>query len=520
MKVFLMYPNKNIDPEMGLPWNETVLTQDLELNRILEHMANGEKFVYGISKKVLLNMENEEETILYRQAVLKDCIKNSAHVREIYRILIRSITEEKKQYFWFSQTNQELVLHESIKVIHIFIDGLNDLRKISDAKWEDFESVGFKSLFSIIRNELDDVYISSIEKHLKTLEFPGGVPISTELGRGNEGVNYTLLKPRDKKGKFSIIKSTSRTKHYTFTLADRDESGAQAIADMRNRGIRRVTEVLKESAEQVLGFFEMLRNELGFYIGCLNLYEHITGKGEPLSFPIPVKSDENILSFRGLYDISLSLEIPERTVGNDLQADGKDLAIITGTNRGGKSTFLRSVGQAYLMMQCGMYVPAVFFRSDIRNGVFTHFKKEEDRGMTMGKLDEELNRMSMMVDHMTRGGLMLFNESFSSTNTREGSEISRNIVNALLENGIKVMFVSHLYEFSISFFEKRRKETLFLRAERRSDGTHTYRIIEGDPLETSHSEDLYNKIFKNTENDYEREELPGIEEKSDYSKRS
>ena len=60
MKVFLMYPHRNIDSDMGLPWNEKVLIQDLELNRILENMANGDKFLYEISKKVLLNMENEE----------------------------------------------------------------------------------------------------------------------------------------------------------------------------------------------------------------------------------------------------------------------------------------------------------------------------------------------------------------------------------------------------------------------------------------------------------------------------
>ncbi len=516
MKVFLMYPHRNIDSDMGLPWNETVLIQDLELNRILENMANGDKFLYEISKKVLLNMENEEETILYRQSVLKDCIKNSSQVREIYDILMRSIKEEKRQYFWFSQTNPELILHESIKVIQIFINGFNSLRKISDRSWDDFESDGFKSLFSIIRNELDSNYLSSIENHLRALKFPGGVPISVKLGRGNEGVNYTLLKLKEKKSRLSTLMSSGRMKRYTFTLGDRDESGAQAIVEMRNRGIINITNVLKESAEQVLGFFDMLRNELAFYIGCLNLYEHITGKGEPTCFPIPVKGNEDILSFSGLYDISLSLGLSEKTVGNDLQADGKDLAIITGTNRGGKSTFLRSVGQAYLMMQCGMYVPAVSFKSDLRTGIFTHFKKEEDKEMTMGKLDEELNRMSIMIEHITRGSIVLFNESFSATNTREGSEISRNIVNALIENGIKVLFVSHLYEFSISFYERRRKETLFLRAERRSDGTHTYRIIEGNPLETSHSEDLYNRIFRNTDNGGERGDLSGINQEATH----
>ena len=43
-------------------------------------------------------------------------------------------------------------------------------------------------------------------------------------------------------------------------------------------------------------------------------------------------------------------------MGNDVDADGKSLVMITGANQGGKSTFLRSVGLAQLMTQCGMFV--------------------------------------------------------------------------------------------------------------------------------------------------------------------
>ena len=45
-------------------------------------------------------------------------------------------------------------------------------------------------------------------------------------------------------------------------------------------------------------------------------------------------------------------------MGNDLSADSKALVVVTGANRGGKTTFLRSVGLAHLMMQCGMFVAA------------------------------------------------------------------------------------------------------------------------------------------------------------------
>jgi DNA mismatch repair ATPase MutS len=48
----------------------------------------------------------------------------------------------------------------------------------------------------------------------------------------------------------------------------------------------------------------------------------------------------------------------KEVVGNDIDADGDSLIIVTGANQGGKSTFLRSVGLAQVMTQCGMFVPA------------------------------------------------------------------------------------------------------------------------------------------------------------------
>ena len=67
----------------------------------------------------------------------------------------------------------------------------------------------------------------------------------------------------------------------------------------------------------------------------------------------------------------------QRTVGNDIEADGKNLIIVTGANQGGKTTFLRSLGLAQLMMQSGMFVPAARIQPNIVDGVFTHFKREK-----------------------------------------------------------------------------------------------------------------------------------------------
>ncbi len=115
--------------------------------------------------------------------------------------------------------------------------------------------------------------------------------------------------------------------------------------------------------------------------------------------------------------------------------------------------------------------------------------------MKSGKFDEELSRMSDIVDHITPNSMLLFNESFGATNEREGSEIARQIVSALLETHIRIFFVTHLYEFACGFFATKMEEVLFLRAERQADGRRTFKLFEGEPLQTSYGKDLYNQIF-------------------------
>ena len=88
---------------------------------------------------------------------------------------------------------------------------------------------------------------------------------------------------------------------------------------------------------------------------------------------------------------------------------------------------------------------------------------------------------------------MLFNESFSATNEREGSEIFRQITQAIMEHGIEVFSVTHLYTYAAAFFGSNQAQ--FLRAERLENNERTYRIIPGEPLETAFGMDLYENIF-------------------------
>jgi len=149
------------------------------------------------------------------------------------------------------------------------------------------------------------------------------------------------------------------------------------------------------------------------------------------------------------------------------------------------------------MMQAGMFVPAESCSSEVCDGIFTHYRREEDTTMTSGKLDEELHRMSDIADNVTQNSMLLFNESFASTYETDGSEIARQITIALVEKGIRVFFVTHLYEFAHGLFDNKMRNAIFLIAKRMPDGTRTFRLIEGEPLRTSYGEDLYHRILKN-----------------------
>ncbi len=495
MKAFLLFRNRDFDSEHSLPSFTDYLVQDLELNTIFNVMSNGDEFIFDISKKVLLSSLNYVDTILYRQDVIKDCLKNSATVRNLYSIAIEGIGQEKKTYFGFFSKYPDAILHSSIDLLHLFIGTLKKLKKIADEESSKFESEGFKRFFKMIQVELNDEYFETIEEHLRDLEFKNGMLIGVSLGTGNKGKDYLILKSDEKRGNFLDRVFSKKEESYTFAISDRDERGAEALGQIKDKAINSVANALAQSTDHILSFFKMMRTELAFYVGVLNLHDRIVKIGEPICFPEPRPMNERVHDFENLYDISLAIIKEERIVGNEINANGKDLVFITGANQGGKSTFLRSVGIAQLMMQAGIFVPAQRFTANISSGIFTHYKREEDKKMDSGKFDEELKRMDEIANLVQSNSMVLFNESFAATNEREGSEIAKQIVLALVEKNIKVFFVTHMYELSHGFYKQKMDNALFLRAERSTDGSRPFKLKEGEPLQTSYGSDLYKKIF-------------------------
>jgi DNA mismatch repair ATPase MutS len=493
MKVFLMHRERDLDLEQPLPANAEALIQDLELDTLLDAMARGDDYLRELARKCLLLGLTEPEAIRYRQRNLDDCLEQPAIVREMYELAIEGLESKRKaQLLWF-RDSPDTLLAKSVRMLELLTDVLKRLRKLADEHAAGFRSDGFTRLFATLVRELDDDYLQTVDGHLRELKFRRGALISAELGPGNRGTRYVLRKPNEQ----SLLQKLTPTRpaSYSFSVADRDEHGMQTLSELRGRGINLAASALAQSTDHILSFFNMLRAELGFYVSCLNLHEQLLEKGEPTCFPESLEPHETVLSAQQLFDVSLAFHLDSKVVGNDVDADGKALVMITGANQGGKSTFLRSVGLAQLMLQAGMFVGAEAFTANTCDGVFTHFKREEDATMTRGKLEEELNRMSEIADRIRPTSLLLCNESFASTNEREGSEIARQVVGALIDARVKVFYVTHLFDLADGFYRQQLGTAHFLRAERQPGGQRTFRLLEGEPLPTSYGPESYRRIF-------------------------
>jgi len=474
--------------------NDATMTKDLELQTLWNAMAAGDEFLFEVARRVLLSGLADPDAIVYRQHVLADCIEHPETVRQLYQLAVEALENERQVGGWWSSSGPDRILSRSVQVLRLQAGVLRALRQVADEHGRDFRSEGFTRFFTMIGQELDDEYLDTVERQLRQLEFKHGLFESAELGKGLNGRSYVVRTSREQRWT-ERLPFGNHAGTYSFTIPPRDEAGFHALETIRGRGLNLVANSVAQSADHVKSFFTMLRLELAFYLGCLNLHDTLSAKGEPVCFPDPLPTEQLALTTDGIYDVALTLHLQDRTVGNDVNADGESLIMITGANQGGKSTLLRSLGLAQLMMQAGMFACARSFRAGVCAGVFTHFNREEDDTMESGKLDEELSRMSTIAGQIARHSILLCNESFASTNEREGSEIARQVINAMLARQIKVFFVTHMYDLAHGFHAQQRDDALFLRAERQPDGSRTFRLTEGEPLPTSYGQDSYQRIF-------------------------
>ena len=201
----------------------------------------------------------------------------------------------------------------------------------------------------------------------------------------------------------------------------------------------------------------------------------------------------------GLYNLKLiATEQPENVVPNDLVFDPeKRVYVLTGANRGGKTTVTQAVGQLFILAQSGIPVPAESFEYDPADRVLTHFPADEDKTLDLGRLGEECRRFRELFVSCTPESLLLLNETFSTTSFEEGYFIAADAVRAILGRGTRTIYNTHMHKLAqdldtvINTGEAEGK-AVSLVAETR-EGKHSFRVVIAPPEGQSFARDIAEK---------------------------
>ncbi len=494
MKAHLLFPDRDL-PEAAAPTPLLrAAVQDLDLAGIFDAMAAGDRSLREVVERVVLANPPEATVVRYRQDALDDCLRQPVVVRRLHGLAVEAL-ERERQIWGFSERSPSSVLFRALQVLDVFLGVLSRVRALADAHAGAFRSEAFGRLFAGIRTEIDAAFFADATAHLERLRARDRLLLSSYVGPDVRPDGWTLRTPAAEPTSFWRRLIRRPPAGSSFVIDDRDETGHRLLGELADQGLTPASVALGRSADHLLQFLRALRDELGFYVGALNLEDRLRPTGNPLCRPDVDGTGGPTITARGLYDLGLAVRTGRRLVPNDVDAGGKRLVVLTGANQGGKSTLLRALGVAQWFAQAGLRVGADRLSTGIASGVFTHFRREEDASMQRGKLEEELSRLRDVVGALRPGGLLLCNESLSSTNEREGSEIANGVVRALVDGGVTVIFVTFLHEFADGWYRHGRSDSLFLRVERLPDGTRTFRLVPGGPLPTGFAEDLGHELL-------------------------
>ena len=536
MKVCLLYRDKE-RPDEESYYDSASIVGDLGLEKIFQSASkkviyeNGE--VKGVEKEdtylrdtmktVMLIPLTTKEQVEYRQKIVKDCIRNESFIRELYdssSAMIRKWNElGRGGNQKFQQSNPTSKLITDIRVMHLFCDTLSEIKRLFDCWGEHFISEGLKDFDRDLHASFSKEREEFVRKILDDISFFTDGSDTDDEGREKivrprivmecgleDGLKFSSIKLEEvssRSDKF-LKRGSAKYKIREF-MNSRIPDSFSTVNDIRINEQSQILEFgivsylvdcLKKEMEEFQSFFERLRFQSAFYLAAVQLKAQMERIGGEWCFP--TVCDRRDLEFTELRELSMGLERHVSIIGNSCSLKSRDLLIVTGANQGGKSTFLRSLGIAQVMLQSGLMVMAQSYCGGIFPRVFVHFTRREDSEMNSGRLDEELNRMNKIVEHLGDGSLLLLNESFATTTEKEGSVIAYDIVRALSEAGVRILMVTHLLSFArkIHEEEKDNPETgvEFLSAERKEDGSRTFRMIRHEPELTSFGLDLYEKI--------------------------
>lgn len=215
--------------------------------------------------------------------------------------------------------------------------------------------------------------------------------------------------------------------------------------------VKKLRDTLTKYANIAVMNISQLIPEFIYYIRFAEFVEKNMSEGFPFCEAEVIDNGETSMDAKGLYNLKLAMNVESKDdiVYNDLVFDEEHrIYILTGANRGGKTTVTQAVGLMFVLAQGGIFVPASSFGYKPVDCIYTHFPADEDKTMDLGRLGEECVRFREIYSECTADSLLLLNETFSTTSFEEGFYIARDSVRALADKKVRTIYNTHMHKLA------------------------------------------------------------------------
>ncbi len=518
---------------------------DLSLDLLAETLSK-EKTETAVIYHYLTHLCEDDKVARYRNEIFEDILRYP-EIREKMREVLQKI-DFLRQYGSFQKITdasgvwdlvhrmgemEEYILsveaiYEILSKTPIRSEGLKNLRDYTKSLYEESGFSALKQDITDLKKDTSEIKSVTLGVNLNDRFEPNSVGIvsvnskyytkSTVISHfndfiyGSEKQSFTYDPTRSDQfdGNSYTPMALPGIPLTSLSLLSREDRGNdvirsmdRAIAHMIGKIVRKLKTVISRHVNISTIVITGMIPELMYYIRFAEYIEKMKEAGFSFCTPQAMPSEERGMQTEGLYNLKLANEIRlhpgDRTakdvIGNTLDFSKEHrIYILTGANRGGKTTFTQAVGLAYVLAQGGISVPALSFSYSPVDNIYTHYPADENETMDLGRLGEETKRFRELYQAATRKSLLLLNESFSTTSYEEGYYIARDVVRALKYLGVRTIYHTHMHKLAEEIEVLNREETAEDMAaslvSQSREGNRSYRIVLAPPEGLSYARDI------------------------------
>ncbi|MEG1994349.1 MAG: DNA mismatch repair protein MutS, partial [Oscillospiraceae bacterium] len=189
-------------------------------------------------------------------------------------------------------------------------------------------------------------------------------------------------------------------------------------------------------------------------IALLDVYSSLAKVSLLNSFTKPTVDMSGVIDIKdGRHCVVESMLKNDMFVANDVYLDKNQnqIALITGPNMAGKSTYMRQVAIICILAQIGCFVPAKSARIGVVDGIYTRVGASDDLSSGQSTFMVEMNEVANILKNATSNSLLILDEIGRGTSTYDGMSIARAVLEHIANKkklGAKTLFATHYHELT------------------------------------------------------------------------